>query len=67
MAYDLWDELTVRQLPSWETFAGHSGQRALIVRNHSWTVSRKVRATPYGAFPSCAESPDGPNKGILAV
>jgi len=45
MAYDLWDESIVRKLPSWETFAGHSGQRALIVRNHRWTVSRKVRAS----------------------
>ena len=63
----MWDEPIMRQLPSWETFTGHSGQRALIVRNHRWTVSRKVRAMEYGAFPSCAESPEGPNKGIRAV
>jgi hypothetical protein len=55
-----------RQLPSSETCAGHSGQRALTCRSHKLIFRRKKRSLLYSLVPSWWTRPHCENKGTCA-
>jgi hypothetical protein len=66
MAGDLREELTIKNLPSVEMVAGHSGQSVLTLRIHFDRTGRKVLTIEYGLLPSCSVNPPGEKIGMRA-
>jgi len=59
-------ELAYLPLPSWETFAGHSGQRAFTCRSQKLIFRRKKRSLLYSLAPNWLTRPHCENNGTRA-